>query len=260
MAPWRRPDSGVTDYSPIHISKMVLPTVKIGPPLEQEREAVGAGRYTWGRSSLRQRWPPPARPCMRPFCVSGPGGRGSLHSVNRWLRSRSLASSSSAIMCFTLGRTRPSAQRHTVGRKVPMRRRSPTTTGPIPPGTALAAPGSRRESRRSFSCTVCPVSALSRSFRRAHRRPLRRRRRYRPPSSSGTESRLPPSRSLPEIERVSGQGRVRPCQTSMYAGFFVVWKMPASLIPPVLGQRFEAGWRAACRPRCRWRGWMHSPR
>ena len=57
-----------------------------------------------------------------PFCVSGPGGRGSLHSVNRWLRPRSLASSSSAIMCFTLGRTRPSAQRHTVERKVPMRR------------------------------------------------------------------------------------------------------------------------------------------
>ena len=32
MAPWRRPDSGVIDYSPIHISKMVLPTVNLGPP------------------------------------------------------------------------------------------------------------------------------------------------------------------------------------------------------------------------------------
>ena len=31
MAPWRRPDSGVIDYSPIHISKMVLPTVNLGP-------------------------------------------------------------------------------------------------------------------------------------------------------------------------------------------------------------------------------------
>ena len=34
MAPWRRPDSGVIDYSPIHISKMVLPTVYLGPPSE----------------------------------------------------------------------------------------------------------------------------------------------------------------------------------------------------------------------------------
>ena len=30
--PWRRPDSGVIDYRPIHISKMVLPTVNLGPP------------------------------------------------------------------------------------------------------------------------------------------------------------------------------------------------------------------------------------
>ena len=32
MAPWRRPDSGVIDYNPNHISKMVLPTVNLGPP------------------------------------------------------------------------------------------------------------------------------------------------------------------------------------------------------------------------------------
>ena len=32
MAPWRRPDSGVIDYSPNHILKMVLPTVNLGPP------------------------------------------------------------------------------------------------------------------------------------------------------------------------------------------------------------------------------------
>ena len=31
MAPWRRPDSGAIDYSPIHISKMVLPYRQLRP-------------------------------------------------------------------------------------------------------------------------------------------------------------------------------------------------------------------------------------
>ncbi len=45
--------------------------------------------------------------------------------------------------------------------------RSPTTTGRTPPGTASAAPGSRRESRRSFFCTVCAVAASTVSFSQA---------------------------------------------------------------------------------------------
>ena len=37
--------------------------------LEQEREAVGAGRYTWGGPSLRQRWPPRATMCGAFFAL-----------------------------------------------------------------------------------------------------------------------------------------------------------------------------------------------
>ena len=106
-----------------------------------------------------------------PFCVSGPAAtashwRAAPHLVNMQLRPKSLASSSSAIMCFTLGRTRPSAQRHTAWRQVPGDGRSPTTTGRTPPGTASAAVGSPRGSLMFFSCNGCAVEAPGRPFKR----------------------------------------------------------------------------------------------
>ena len=37
------------------------------------------GRNTQGEASLRQRWPPPVQPCMRPFLRFRPRCRGPLH-------------------------------------------------------------------------------------------------------------------------------------------------------------------------------------
>ena len=56
--------------------------------------------------------------CIRPFLHFRACGyrRAAAYSVNLQPRPRSSASSSSAIMCFTLGRTLPSVQRHAVWR------------------------------------------------------------------------------------------------------------------------------------------------
>ena len=73
--------------------------------LEQEREVdpvrVRRGREVRGRSSLQARWPPRAQPCMRSFCVSGPGAaaphrRAVPYSVNMEPRPKSSARSRSA--------------------------------------------------------------------------------------------------------------------------------------------------------------------